>query len=192
MEISIMEATKAGGKMVLGGKVVGQLVEKVTLVRKGGTEKRSTAAKLVQRLIIEEKPLEDTNSADDESVVAMLPEGYWPFGEGDGGGKPRPPEDPLPERFEFLRTFNPREISGFSLGRRFNYRGFMVGRFIITDNLGYGNAIYLYDGTYGDEWLSEVEKTKHNNLINPGRSFVCRITHHPGWQEKLLAVLRAG
>lgn len=127
----------------------------------------------------------------DESIIAMLPVGLGgPRGEGNGDSKPSLPEVKLPERFEFMRSLCPREISGYSTKRKYNYRGFVVGKYIITENLGYGNAAYLFDGSYGDEWLGEVEKTKKAVRSTGGRSFVCRVIHRGNWKKRILERLQ--
>jgi hypothetical protein len=70
-----------------------------------------------------------------------------------------------------------------------NYRGFIVNGVAIMESSHYGNALYLYKAD-SPNWFEDIIKTKFENLKKKTGSFLKRITHHSGWQRKVLEAVR--
>ena len=120
------------------------------------------------------------------SLPVYLPVGQWPRTpqEGQGGNGIR--EFPIPARFHFLRGLNPnQEIRGVSFGRQHNYRAFVFDNKVVVDSIGYGNAIYVFRRDRVGTWTIEVEDSKHE-VWSQASSFIRKIHHIGGWQDRLL------
>jgi len=130
-----------------------------------------------------------TNADPNKEPISMLPPGDWPHKEGDCDGGDPTEEFEIPERFQFLRGLGPaREIVGITVGRRFDYRGFIIAGKAIVENPGYGNAVYIFHAN--SDWEEVIQESKLDIIKKRPACFVGRIYHRNAWKSKLLGVIK--
>lgn len=117
----------------------------------------------------------------------MLPVGVWPKNRIERGGNGIP-EYPIPSRFDFLRSLGPiQEIPGISFGRRYNYRAFLIKDKVLVENIGYGNAIYVFRADYN--WRELIKETKWQNWNSTNPGFIVRVYHQGSWQQIVIDII---
>jgi len=124
-------------------------------------------------------------------VNSIFPKGEWPRKRPTGGRGDiiirREKRIALPERFLFLESFGPVievvEVFFGRSNRKSPYKAFVFNGFIIAEHIDYGNALYVFRGSFED-FLKEVELSKWEICSGQSSTFVQRINHKGDWQKR--------
>lgn len=131
----------------------------------------------------------------------LLPPGAWPVvHNGTGNGFSGNMAEKDLGRLAFLLQF-----TGLGLAKVVAFHGFHTGReyrafvfrtrsertLVIVEADTTSNAIYLFDGSEEEEWLSAAMQTKLTILTTRPRCFLGRLWHRGDWQRRVRELVTA-